>query len=378
MRVQLKGRLGCLLAVLIIAASVIYSNTLSGGIAFAALFSARAAMPQAALANLRNEAGDTSVSGALSAVKDEQGAYKSESKPSALLPVYSPLAAVPDDILSLMESANEMYSSFERSGNINERQYTAADASSVYENIAVRSSSATYSVNIKNELETGTDLTIADKSQPCVLIYHTHATEGFELLSEGWYSNSYDSRTADVGKNIVRVGKEIASQLEKSGYKVIHDESIYDTSYSGAYARSAEAVKAYLAKYPGIKITLDIHRDAIKLDNGTKLKPTAVINGKKAAQIMIISGCEEGSITDFPEWRQNFRFALRLHQACENEYGGIMRPIMFGPRRYNMNLTPWSLLVEFGTDANTLDEAAYSGRLFGDALAKLLDTANAV
>ena len=38
-----------------------------------------------------------------------------------------------------------------------------------------------------------------------------------------------------------------------------------------------------------------------------------------------------------------------------------------------MDLTPCSLLVEFGSEANTLEEAVYAGRLFGVALAELLE-----
>jgi stage II sporulation protein P len=38
-----------------------------------------------------------------------------------------------------------------------------------------------------------------------------------------------------------------------------------------------------------------------------------------------------------------------------------------------MNVTPCSLLLEFGTDANTLEEAVYSARLIGDSLGVLLN-----
>jgi hypothetical protein len=38
-----------------------------------------------------------------------------------------------------------------------------------------------------------------------------------------------------------------------------------------------------------------------------------------------------------------------------------------------MQVTPCSLLLEMGTDVNTLEEAVYSGRLIGDSLAELLE-----
>mgnify|MGYP003321077975 CR=1 FL=1 len=42
-------------------------------------------------------------------------------------------------------------------------------------------------------------------------------------------------------------------------------------------------------------------------------------------------------------------------------------------RKYNMDVTPCSLLLEFGTDANTLEEAVYSAELVGEALARMLN-----
>ena len=125
-------------------------------------------------------------------------------------------------------------------------------------------------------------------------------------------SSDYDSRTKDTTKTVVRVGDEIAKRLEKSGFKVIHDKNIYDASYNGAYSRSLVAVEKYLKEYPSIVVTLDVHRDAIHYDSGTRCKPTAEINGKKAAQVMIITGAEEGSVEDFPNWSQNLTFAIAL------------------------------------------------------------------
>ena len=53
-------------------------------------------------------------------------------------------------------------------------------------------------------------------------------------------------------------------------------------------------------------------------------------------------------------------------------YPGMTRPMYFGEVKYNMNLTHGSVLIEVGTDMNTLDEAVYSGSLLGDVLAKVL------
>jgi len=64
---------------------------------------------------------------------------------------------------------------------------------------------------------------------------------------------------------------------------------------------------------------------------------------------------------------------LHLQNTVEETYEGLMRPIFFCNRKYNMNVTPCSLLLEFGTDANTLEEAVYSASLVGESIAKMLD-----
>lgn len=283
------------------------------------------------------------------------------------------LKATPSDISALMAEFEAEHSGDKGDGKIVETQYGKANATNVYKNICVKNATATKSINIEKVLKEPVDLQTVDKSQPAVLIFHTHTTEGYELLDRGFYTNSYTGRGENTSKNMVRVGDEIAKMLEEAGYKVIHDTEIHDKKYTGAYDHSKKSVEAYLKKYPSIQVVLDIHRDAIHLSNGNKIKPTAEINGKKAAQIMIITGAEEGKVTDFPDWEYNLRFALKLQQTCETMYPGLMRPVFFAQRKYNMNLSHCNLLLEMGSDANTLDEAAYSGRLVGTAIAKILD-----
>lgn len=283
------------------------------------------------------------------------------------------IKATPADISALIAEFTANHADDKGDGKIVETQYGKANATNVYKNICVKNATATKSLNIEKVLKEPVDLKAVDKSQPAVLIFHTHTTEGYELLDRGFYTKSYTGRSEDKSKNMVRVGDEIAKMLEDAGYKVIHDTEIHDKKYTGAYDHSKKNVEAYLKKYPSIQVVLDIHRDAIHLSNGNKIKPTAEINGKKAAQIMIITGAQEGKVTDFPDWEYNLRFALKLQQTCETMYPGLMRPVFFSQRKYNMNLSHCNLLLEMGSDANTLDEAAYSGRLVGTAIANILD-----
>lgn len=284
------------------------------------------------------------------------------------------LKAAPDDILKLMEEEEKVIGSQTKKGNTSEESYTGSGTIVTFENVQVQNKIPNdfYSLNIEELLNQKADLKISDPSQPTVLIYHSHSTECYTLLDAGYYTESTDSKTKDITRNMVRVGDEICKILEERGIGVIHDREIHDTSYNAAYDSSRKSVVEYLEKYPSIEITIDVHRDSITYKDGTKVKPTAVVNDKKAAKMMIISGCEYGSVKNFPNWEYNLRFACAVTDKLNSLYPDLMRPVLFSERKYNMDLTKNSFLLEIGTDANTLEEACYSGRLFANTLADLI------
>ena len=258
-------------------------------------------------------------------------------------------------------------------GKVIEKDMSETKATDTIGNVLIQNATDGERPDFEKMLDNFTTLKIEDKSKPSVLIYHTHTTECYKLLDNGVYSDKWQSRNSAPSLNMVRVGSEMTSVLTEMGFTVIHDENIYDKSYSGAYDRSLETVKKYLKEYPSIKVTLDVHRDAIYADNNERYKPTVNINGEKSAQVMIIAGREEGSITSFPNWEENLAFALALQKYVQNDFPSLMRPIFFARRQYNMDVTPYSLLLEFGTDANTLEEAVRSANHVASALGKLLE-----
>lgn len=210
--------------------------------------------------------------------------------------------------------------------------------------------------------------------EPLVLIMHTHATESYEPRERDFYDKSFNSRTTDASKNMIAVGDALTRQLEAAGIGVIHDTTLHDyPSYNDSYDRSRETVTKILEEYPSIQIVLDIHRDAIERQSGERIAPVAEINGKNAAQVMIISGCDDGTM-GMPNYLENFRFACALQRQLETDWQGLTRPVLFDYRKYNQDLTTGSLLIEVGGHANSIDQAVYSGELIGKSLAKLLGT----
>ncbi len=284
------------------------------------------------------------------------------------------ITKTPSDIAELMKNAKKTTKKSDSVGKTSEEAYQGGGRIISYNGVQIQAKipSSFYDPDIKELLKQGSDLEIKDKDKPAILIYHSHTTEAYSLLDVGYYMKS-DARQNDISKNMVRVGDDLALYLEKQGFKVIHDRKIHDKDYNSAYDSSRKVIEEYLEKYPSIEVTIDVHRDDITYSNKTKVKPTAKINGKKAARMMIIAGCEYGSIKNFPDWEENLKFDLAIQNKVNSKYKDLMRPILFSQRKYNMYETHYSFLLEVGTDANTLDEACYSARLFGNALGELLN-----
>lgn len=206
-----------------------------------------------------------------------------------------------------------------------------------------------------------------------VLIYHTHTSEAYCKSYTGFYYTDMPTRTADEDMSVVAAGETLKKTLESYGIGVVHDTTVCDELFNGSYSRSWEVLQSNLEKYPGIQVTIDLHRDSMTADSGLKYKPTVEISGRKSAQIMLLAGCNaDGTWDDFPDWKENLRMMLRLQQTAQSLYPGLARPLNFSNNRYNMNAAPGSLLVEVGTEVNTVSEAKYAARLFGEVLAKTL------
>lgn len=212
----------------------------------------------------------------------------------------------------------------------------------------------------------------ANENAPQVLIVHTHTTECYLTHDDGVYAPDDATRTEDPTKNMVAVGETLAAQLRMAGIGVIHDTAIHDQPYTGAYGHSKASVERYLDEYPTIRVVLDLHRDAIYPDDHTRIKPTVVIDGKKAAQVMIIVGMLNSKTVPNPHTAENLALAVRLQQQLHTDYEGLMRPLNLANARYNQQLIGGSLLLEMGSDANTLEEAVYAAELVGKGLVQVL------
>ena len=220
-----------------------------------------------------------------------------------------------------------------------------------------------YDIDIDSVLSAGCPIRL-ESGKPQILIIHTHSSEAYSPAGLDKYDDLGTNRTLDQNLNVIRIGTELTKLFEDCGLNVIHDTQVFDyPSYTGSYNRSCEAVEKYLADYPSIKIVIDLHRDALCSDTVT-YKTTATELGVCASQIMLFVGSDASGL-EHPNWRQNLSLALYLQNAVCQSYPSLMRPITLTKYRYNQHLSPGSMILEVGSNGNTLQEALAAIRLFG-------------
>ena len=254
-------------------------------------------------------------------------------------------------------------------GKIYERQLDAGNT--LKNGIALRNSSGK-AVDVAAALSTKLTMRLADTDAPQVLIIHTHTTEEYMTYAAGYYNAADRGRTTDHARNVCAAGDALARTLAAQGIVAIHDKTVHDTPYSGAYNRSAETVQKYLKQYPSIRVVLDLHRDALMEGESGLVKPTVTVDGKQAAQMMIIAGVLSTGALPNPHWQQNLALAAQWQQALTSRHSGLMRPLSTVGSRYNQHLHAGYLLVEIGSEGNTVAEAEYSAEILGKTLAELL------
>lgn len=194
-----------------------------------------------------------------------------------------------------------------------------------------------------------------------VLVIHSHTTESYYPTD----------RSQDENKNMIRVGEEFTSILEKNGIRTLHIKTVHDAPYTFSYKNSLKSVTEALEKYKTIEMVIDIHRDAIYSNTNEKLKLVTTLEGKKVAQVMIVSGTDVGGLPH-PNWEENLSFALKFQKEMNNSYKGFARPINLRQERFNTHTTKSSLILEIGANGNNLEEAILGAKYSATALAKVI------
>ena len=253
-------------------------------------------------------------------------------------------------------------------------QFISPYKSKTYYNRVYIKNRAKIDLNIEKYLNAPSPFKIKKNAEPQILIMHTHTTECYLPEDRDFYTKGDLTRTRDKNGNVTAMGKILCEKLNSAGFNTLHDTTEHDyPAYNGSYNRSGETVKKYLEKYPSIKIVIDLHRDSLAGNGTDRVKPVIEVKGKNAAQVMLVMGCGQ-TVANHENWEKNFSFAVKLQQTMEVLYPGLARQLSLVSSRYNQHLTTGSILLEVGTESNSLEEAAYGVSLAANALISYLNT----
>ena len=201
-----------------------------------------------------------------------------------------------------------------------------------------------------------------------ILIYHTHTCESYTPTKEYSYKESGNFRTTDLNCNMVRVGDELEKYMKHYGYNVIHDRTIYDSSYSQSYDRSLKGVAKLLEKNEDTEILFDLHRDAI---GDSSYAPTVKIGEEEAAQLMFVIGSNGGG-SEHANWNENLKLAIKIQEKANELYPGLFKPIILRDSRYNQQLAKGASIIEVGATGNTMEQCLTSMKYLAKILSEVL------
>ncbi len=226
------------------------------------------------------------------------------------------------------------------------------------------SNATNYDVDINSLCKEPLDIKLNMKDIE-VLIIHTHTTEcysGNEMTGES-------ERTTNEKYNMCRIGEIVSETLNSYGIKTIHDKTIHDyPTYQGSYTRALKTIEKNIKENPEIKVVIDIHRDAYVYSDGSKLR---VATDDGAAKAMLVLGTDSMGL-EHPFWKSNLTLAAKIQNSAEIMYPELMRPINLRRERFNMHMSRGSILIEIGSNGNSLGEAEKSAVYIGNAIAAAL------
>ncbi len=255
---------------------------------------------------------------------------------------------------------------------VNKTVSAKGGALSVGEDVTINNETS-YSLDLKALNAPAPAFKIKKTDDPLVLIVHSHATESYAPTENYTFFHSSEDRCINPDYNMVRIGKELAGELEKRGIGCVHITDLFDyPEYNNSYARSCKGVLAALEKNPSIKIVLDLHRDSIVTKEGVKTKLTTTIDGKSVAQLMLVVGTDELGLAH-EDWQTNLKFAVDFQKCLLKEEKNFARPINLRTSRFNGHTCPGAVIVEVGTGGNTIEEALASAKYISSAVKRLVD-----
>ena len=190
-------------------------------------------------------------------------------------------------------------------------------------------------------------------------IYNTHN-------SECYAGDGGPERRQGENGDVVTVGETLKKALEQNGIGAVHSLQIHDAvDFMKAYSYSVKTATQMIKDYPSIKVLIDVHRDGFP--PGVP-KRTVAVKGQTVSPVLVIIGKMN------PHWQTNEKLAKELIALAEKKYPGLFSPNISyaADARYNQHLSDGGILLEFGSQNNTLGEANGAAQAVAEILADYL------
>ncbi len=209
-----------------------------------------------------------------------------------------------------------------------------------------------------------------------ILIYHTHTYEAYTQTPEYTYEPTEKWRTKNNQCNVVRVGEELAQLLTAAGFEVVHDTAAYEPPVlSTSYTRSLKMLEESLGRGENYDLYIDLHRDG---GNGSN---TVQVGDQRIARIMFLvgkgTGLTSAGFDEKPDWEKNLAIAQAITNELNTQVPDLCRPVKLSTSRYNQHIAPRCVLIEAGSNMNTLEEALASVPYLSDAIRAVLNAPEA-
>ncbi|KGP75238.1 stage II sporulation protein P [Desulfosporosinus sp. Tol-M] len=199
---------------------------------------------------------------------------------------------------------------------------------------------------------------VAGAKEIGVGIYNTHNSECY--AGDG----GPDHRFGENG-DVVTVGETLKKILGQNGIGAVHSLQIHDAvDYMKAYSKSIVTATQLIKDYPSMKLLIDVHRNGLP----PGVQSSITIKGQSVSRVLVVIGKKN------PHWQKNEALAKELIALGEKKYPGLFLPNInyAADARYNQHLSDGALLLEFGSQYNTLGESNGAAEAVAEILADYL------
>jgi len=200
-------------------------------------------------------------------------------------------------------------------------------------------------------------------SEPLVYIYNTHDMEAYSSSLIESYNVRYNVKMASYILSDYLKDLNIPSYVEESSTtELVNTMEIYENNYEA----SRDLIEKRQKEYPSIKYFIDIHRDAVDEQETTKVE----IDGKKYAMLMFVIGEENAG------YQENLALAETINSKLDPRLTkGIIKKSGEGVNGiYNQDISKNAILVEVGSEENTIEEVDNSLEVLARTLMEVINS----